>query len=471
MPLPLILGIAAGVAAAGGVGSGAYGAVKMKKASKTMKSANERHQQNMKRFEEKNKIASKNMDALGNKELEIMKSFEEFSDIFEKIQNKPSFDDVDISSVKLPEYNGAKIKKVSVGAGVLMSGISGAALGTAGGIAAAGATTTAVMALGTASTGTAIASLSGAAATNATLAAIGGGAIAAGGGGIALGTTILGASTLGVGLLIGGVIFSISGATLSNKADEAWAQMEKAEKTINTTCKYLDDLSRVATNYTGTLNEVNYVYRRNLNSLKNTVIDCGKTSWNDFTDGEKLITQNTVLLVRLLFKMCQVKLVIQSESKNSSNKINKGEVSEAQNTARDLLKNNFNMNIGSNSNITCGFTDDENYCIAISALMYYFALCDGGISSEEKHILDASIDTLMFSHALTNDAIKEIYNIKEMKKIPFNRLCELLDCVSKEKLSDYSAKLDEIINASEGISESESNAKKQFEIYLNQRNK
>ena len=59
MPLPLILGIAAGVAAAGGVGSGAYGAVKMKKASKTMKSANERHQQNMKRFEEKTRLLQK----------------------------------------------------------------------------------------------------------------------------------------------------------------------------------------------------------------------------------------------------------------------------------------------------------------------------------------------------------------------------------------------------------------------------
>ena len=74
------------------------------------------------------------------------------------------------------------LKKVSIGAGVLLGGLGGAAVGTAGGFAAAGATTSAVMALGTASTGTAIASLSGAAATNATLAALGGGAIAAGAG-------------------------------------------------------------------------------------------------------------------------------------------------------------------------------------------------------------------------------------------------------------------------------------------------
>ena len=57
----------------------------------------------------------------------------------------------------MPHYDKEEISKVSVGAGVLMCGIGGAALGTAGGFAAAGATTAAVMALGTASTGTAIA--------------------------------------------------------------------------------------------------------------------------------------------------------------------------------------------------------------------------------------------------------------------------------------------------------------------------
>lgn len=50
--------------------------------------------------------------------------------------------------------------------------------------------------------------LSGAA-TNATLAALGGGAIAAGGG-IGLGTTILGATGLGVDLLVGGIIFNVT---------------------------------------------------------------------------------------------------------------------------------------------------------------------------------------------------------------------------------------------------------------------
>ncbi len=50
---------------------------------------------------------------------------------------------------------------------------------------------------------------------------------------MALGSAVLGATTLGVGLLVGGIIFNITGSSLSDKADEAWAQMEKAEKTID----------------------------------------------------------------------------------------------------------------------------------------------------------------------------------------------------------------------------------------------
>ena len=175
--------------------------------------------------------------------MEILRDFEFFSDTIEKIQNRPVFEEYNKNGIKLPSYDREKLKEVSIGAGVLLGGLGGAAVGTAGGFAAAGATTAAVMALGTASTGAAIGSLSGVAATNATLAVLGGGALAAGGGGMALGTTILGATTLGVGLLVGGVIFNVTGSKLSDKADEAYRQMKKAEEKINKACGYLNELA------------------------------------------------------------------------------------------------------------------------------------------------------------------------------------------------------------------------------------
>lgn len=345
MPLPLILGAAAAVAGLTGVGTGIHGAVKMKEANDTMKAADSRHKRNLAKFEDQNKKTNGDMDKLGSLELRILKSFEIFSDVFEKIQNKPEFKEYQKNGVKIPKYDGEELKKVSIGAGVLLGGIGGAALGTAGGFAAAGATTAAVMALGTASTGTAIASLSGAAATNATLAALGGGAIAAGGGGIALGTTILGAATLGVGLLVGGVIFNFTGSSLSNKADEAWDQMKRAETEIDKACTYMCSLSSAAVDYTKSLDSVDRIYQAHLKRLQNIVNDMGKTDWNEFTQDERLCTENSVLLVGLLYNMCKVQLVQKAANQNELNKVNTKEINKSMADAKEILaSHDFTLN-------------------------------------------------------------------------------------------------------------------------------
>lgn len=340
MPLPLILGAAAAVAALGGVGSGIHGAVKMKEANDTMKSADSIHKKNIKRFEDTSEAANKAMDKLGTLELEILHSFDEFSDTIEKIQNRPQFKEYKKDGVTLPTYDKETLKSVSVGAGVLLGGLGGAAVGTAGGFAAAGATTSAVMALGTASTGTAIASLSGAAATNATLAALGGGAITAGGGGMVLGTSILGATTLGVGLLVGGVIFNITGSKLSDKADEAWAQMRKAEKTIDTACAYLNDLKSAATKYTVSLETTRKKYKEIFEPVSYAVNSLGKTKWTDFSEEEKTATQTAVCLVGLLYKMCQVSLVNKASEEKDMNTVNHSAIDESIKEAEVVLVQN-----------------------------------------------------------------------------------------------------------------------------------
>ena len=303
-----------------------------------MKLADKQHKENIARFEKKNEETTIAMDRLGKMELEVLDSFKKFSDIFERIQNRPEFKAYHKENVNIPAYNGEELKQVSVGAGVLLGGLGGAAVGTAGGFAAAGATTAAVMALGTASTGTAIASLSGVAATNATLAALGGGALAAGGGGMALGTTILGATTLGVGILVGGIIFNVTGSKLSDKADEAFAQMKKAEREINKICTYLTKLYAAEMNFEKTLKTLNVLYQRHLVQLGDLVVINGKTDWMTFTDSEKKMTENTVLLVSLLYNMCKVKLVRQENSSTETNVVNEQEIKKAIDNADTFLK-------------------------------------------------------------------------------------------------------------------------------------
>ena len=336
MPLPLILGIGAAIAGVTGVGTGIHGAVKMKEANDMMKAANSRHEENIKKFEAASEKTNKAMDKLGKTELYILQSFSEFSDVIEKIQNRPQFKEYARDGVELPKYDKEELKQVSVGAGVILGGLGGAATGTAGGLAAAGVTTSAVMALGTASTGTAIASLSGAAATNATLAALGGGALSAGGGGIALGTTILGAATLGVGLLVGGVIFNFTGEKLSDKSFKAYGEVLKAEETINKIVDYLKNLEKLSKEYKAALTTVNDIYNEKFNFLKQTV-ESRKTDWNDFTEIERVTTENTVLLVGLLYKMCKVNLVNKAEKEDEMNTINEAAVKESINSSEKVL--------------------------------------------------------------------------------------------------------------------------------------
>lgn len=326
--LPFILGAGAAIAGAAGIGSGIKGASKMKEANERFKEAEERHNRNINRFERLSKSSTEKMDSLGQLELEILESFEKFSETIEKIQNRPQFKKYEKDGVSIPEYDGEQLRSVSIGAGVLLGSIGGAALGTAGGFAAAGAATSAVMAFGTASTGAAISGLHGAALTNATLAALGGGALGSStfAGGMALGSTILGATTFGVGLLVGGLIFEATGTKLSEQADEAEDQMRRAARTINAACDYLAELELVAERYYKSLDIAKKTYEKSFRILFDTVNVKKKYDWIEFTEEEKTATQNTVLLVGLLYKMCQVSLVKKAQGETELNSINRRDV-------------------------------------------------------------------------------------------------------------------------------------------------
>ena len=317
----LLLGASA-LAGAAGVGGIAKGGSQVVKAKSTMKELQVQHHQNLARLEKRNKECVRDMDKLGRKELEILKSFQEFSNVFEKIKNRPEFDKIQKQGVCLPQYNGEELKKASVGANTLLGGLGGAAAGTAGGFAASGAATAVVMALGTASTGVPIASLSGAAATNATLAALGGGSLAAGGGGMALGTTVLGAATLGVGLLVGGVIFGITGGKISSDAKKAQKEIEKETLQTEEICNYLLDLQGTANRYGRKLDEVSGMYHEHMEKLKWMVVMQGRADWDWYTEPEKRLVNNTALLVKLLYNMCKVELVQKSEEEDAVNTIN-----------------------------------------------------------------------------------------------------------------------------------------------------
>ena len=80
-----------------------------------------------------------------------------------------------------------------------------------------------------------------------------------------------------------------------------YEEMLAAEKEINKICSYLNELNMVATRYHGVMQTVDGVYRRHLNALDAIININKKVDWLEFTPQERLVTQNTVLLVQLLY--------------------------------------------------------------------------------------------------------------------------------------------------------------------------
>lgn len=239
--------------------------------------------------------------------------------------------------MKIPEYSLEELKQISLGAGILLGRIGGTAAGTAGGLAAAGVTTAAIMTFRTASTGAAITLQSGVAAPNETLLELGDEAITTDSG-ITIGTTIFGSTILGMGILVDGFIFNAVGKTLLSKADVAWDQMKKAEGEIKNACTYMNELLTSAQRFNKAITIVEKIYIRYISKLINIVEKENKSDWQIFTKEEKIILENTIYLVHLLVGMGKVELVLVSEDEYEINKVNKKEIDKSLADAETILE-------------------------------------------------------------------------------------------------------------------------------------
>ena len=324
--IPFIVPIIAGISGIIGAGNALVGGMKMKEADDILREIKARNEENLNRFNNLNQETNTVMDKLGNLEVETLKQFNEFSQLMEKIHNKPLFKEYKKEVINLPDFQIDKIKEVSVAASSVLAGISGVTLGTIGGIAASGAVTSVVMALGTASTGTAISSLSGIAATNATLAALGGGTLA-----------LLKTVNPAVIVLVAGVVFNIVSHKISDDANKAQQEVNESERIININCEYLNELKIVALEYINCMTIIRDKYMEKFEYIYNVVNNIGKVNWYDFTDTEKIETENLVLLVSLLYKMCQVNLVNKTVNDGEVNSVNYKDIKDSINSANAVL--------------------------------------------------------------------------------------------------------------------------------------
>ena len=163
------------------------------------------------------------------------------------------------------------------------------------------------MALGVASTGTAIATLSGVAATNATLAALGGGALAAGGGGMALGASVLTGAVAGPIIAVGGLLINAKGNDSIQKAYGVEKEVDEIIELMQSSLIYLSQLREVSRKMEAELRKLFALYEKQVGVLEYLVNK--ETNYFMYSDEEKRIVDNNIMLVKLLNKLTRVNLV------------------------------------------------------------------------------------------------------------------------------------------------------------------
>ncbi len=319
MALPLFLGLTAATSATIGTKSVMSGAIKNHKAHELAESTKTKHNALVARYNTSLSSVTKALDSLGMLELEILGSFSIFADAIEQIHNRPIFYAPSKKEINLNTYTPEELVDAAKGADILVNSFNSTMVGIAGGIATSGATMTAVSAFGTASTGTAITALTGVAKTNATMAALGGGALSVGGGGMALGSLMLGTTSIGVGIALGGFMFDKLASKKLEKQEEISNQIQEEENFINGSCNFFEKLKIYVHRYFNAMNDVNIIYKNYLNKLQ--VVVANYNDWNELSYNEKLIIENCSSVVFLLYNMCKVPLVYKTED-NKSTKIN-----------------------------------------------------------------------------------------------------------------------------------------------------
>lgn len=295
--LPTVLIALGGISGTGGIALSLKSVMDSLDASAINRQAQLQNEKNLLRFEAVSEILKDSLEDLGKQRMTITKNFSVFVKAFERIHNRPEFSQNE--DTDFPHFNFDEIKNVSIAANAFVGAAIGAAGGSVFAAAAVSGTTAAVMAWGTASTGTKIAALHGAAATKAALAALGGGALSAGGGGIALGTLVLNVASLGVGVLVEGLAMAYVGSVARKQADKAYQQMLDNEKVINEAVNMQITISRAANELKKVSVDIcNNVYKPLVMEMKELVKR--KQDWNTYTDEEKKLVENNILVVQIL---------------------------------------------------------------------------------------------------------------------------------------------------------------------------
>jgi len=110
-----------------------------------------------------------------------------------------------------------------------------------------------------------------------------------------------------------------------------------------------------------------------------------------------------------------------------------------------------------------------NFCLATTAVSFFFARCDGEISKEERLEIQFDLDSIVKNKDLPVEIRAKLAEISLNTGMKFDDVAYYLDQVGIETVLEFQKDIEEIILADGTVTEEEKKAKQQFDGYLQRR--
>ncbi len=283
---------------------GSYGIKKVKsgtdkfiEADKKLDKAYKRNTHNINRLNNETEKTNKSLEALGKKEYEIVDSFGEFIEVWETLQNKPEFKDIEKDNLLLPKYDLEEIKKTFLNLGKFADFLNKVGKSALTGLAIGGVFNNILL----------------------TVPTIGG-----------VLPVVGNAMFMGVG---SGLSTLAAGSAFDKKGDKS---LKDAEETLKKVIENEEKVKEFA-EFCNTLRDTSYRLYLTLTSLqakyKSYMVELHRIADltdEEFSESDMLKMKNAVLLVSLLYKLCSLKLVKGENGDELNNVEVKKQIEEAE---------------------------------------------------------------------------------------------------------------------------------------------
>ena len=126
------------------------------------------------------------------------------------------------------------------------------------------------------------------------------------------------------------------GAKMMGRAAERVEQAKQIEADVEKIIKFYEQLESEAKKFNDSLMSVLKPYRAKLKKMHKILER--KQNWENFSQKEKSVVENAILLAQLLCHMCSINLIKDATTEHPIERVNTPEISRAIADAKNVLK-------------------------------------------------------------------------------------------------------------------------------------